>query len=184
MAINDIKDWLQIIAWVATAIGLIVTVVKFRSDFKEGRDQRKIEFRWKQAEAGKSLNDEMQKDEFAWAAMQMLDSYSRKFKIPGNNKIEEINYSDIKEAFKDEDEDTNYKYVYIRDCFDFLLYYMTMMNHYTATTLILEEDVDYPIKYYIRMMKDEFRNEIDAYLERYKLDGARKFLESYEFFPK
>ena len=179
MTTAEVKEWFQIIAVCFTAIGLIVTIIKVRTDFKESREQKKLDLRWKQAAAGKSLNDEMQMDEKAWAAMQMLDSQSRKFQIPLEDKPVDINHSDIKKALKDED--SSLKSVYIRDCFDTLFYFMAMMHHYTETTLIIKQDVDYPINYYLKIMKTKFHDEIAAYIEKYELVGAKKFLIANDF---
>ena len=69
-SIGSVAAGLQAAAWIAAAGGLIVTILKFLSELREGRRQRERDLRWRQAEAGKSLNDEMQEDQRAWAAMR------------------------------------------------------------------------------------------------------------------
>ncbi len=59
---NGVKGRLQAIAWLAAAAGAIVAAFKFWSELHLGRDQLARELRWKQAEAGKALDDEMLDD--------------------------------------------------------------------------------------------------------------------------
>jgi hypothetical protein len=171
------KDWLQAAAWAATAVGLVVAATKLWSELRTGRLQRDRDLRWKQAEAGKSLNDEMQTDSRAWPAMQMLDSEARAFTLP-SNRIVTITRADICTALDPSKNANDEKSVYIRDCFDALFYFMSMFEHYISNTLIRAEDVAYPIEYYVQIMA-RLRGPIKAYLEKYGVSRARKFLERY-----
>ena len=179
---QGLKDWLQAGAWIATAVGLIVTVVKFWSEIRQGRLLRERELRWRQAEAGKSLNDEMQTDERAWAAMQMLDSERREFELPNEEKVI-ITQDDLARALDPANDNNDEKSMYIRDCFDNLFYFMAMLEHYISSTLIREDDIAYPIEYYVPLMA-EFRPQIAAYLNRYGLWRTCVFLERYEAWHK
>jgi len=174
---QGLKDWLQAGAWLAAAIGLFVTVIKFWSEFREGRLQRERDLRWRKAQAGKSLNDEMQEDEYAWAAMQMLDSEHREFKLP-SGETATITQTAIATALDPAICSNDEKDIYIRDCFDTLFYFLAMMEHYISSTLILEDDVAYPIEYYVPLIST-FRAQIAAYLARYGLWRTRLFLERY-----
>jgi hypothetical protein len=174
---QGLKDWLQAAAWVATAVGLVVTAIKFWSELRAGRLQRDRDLRWRQAEAGKSLNDEMQMDDRAWPAMQMLDSESRAFTLP-NDTLVTITRADIVTALDPASKANDEKSVYIRDCFDALFYFMAMLEHYISNTLIRAEDVAYPIEYYVPFMVP-FRVQITAYLNKYGLSRTRVFLERY-----
>lgn len=175
---QGLKDWLQATAWIATAVGLIVTAVKFWSEFRQGRLQRERDLRWRQAEAGKGLNDEMQTDDLAWAAMQMLDSERREFKLP-NGETVTIMQADIATALDPETRSTDDKSIYIRDCFDTLFYFLAMLQHYIANTLIRYDDIAYPIEYYVPLMA-KFKPQIANYLSKYNLWRTREFLERYE----
>jgi hypothetical protein len=175
---QGLRDWLQAGAWLAAAIGLIVTVVKFWSELRLGRLQRESELRWRQAEAGKSLNDEMQTDEQAWAAMQMLDSERRQFELPNGERVT-ITQPDIAVALDPASNSHDEKSIYIRDCFDTLFYFMAMLEHYISSTLIRKDDVAYPMEYYVPLMA-KLRPQIVAYLNRYNLWRVCVFLERYE----
>jgi len=173
-----LKDWLQAGAWLATAIGVIITIVKFWSEVKAGRLQREQDLRWRQAQAGKALNDEMQTDEFAWAALQMLDSDRRTFKTPAGIEVAVV-HDDIAPALDvsrglDDDKST-----FIRDSFDTLFYFMAMLEHYISSGLIRHDDVAYPMEYYVPLLA-RHRLEVSCYLERYGLWRTRGFLERYD----
>jgi hypothetical protein len=174
---QGLKDWLQAAAWVATAVGLVIAAAKFWLEVRAGRLQRARELRWRQAEAGKSLNDEMQTDDRAWPAMQMLDSEGREFTLPNNDKVT-ITQADIAIALDPANKKEDDKSVYIRDCFDTLFYFMAMLEHYISNTLICAEDVAYPIEYYVPLMIP-LRVEITAYLKRYGLRRTSIFLQRY-----
>jgi hypothetical protein len=172
-----IKDWLQAAAWVAAGIGAILTAIKLWSELRQGREQRARDLRWKQAEAGKSLNDEMLTDSEAWSAMQMLDYDGLEFELPSNNRIP-IYQADVKFALNPDNDVTDDKHVYIRECFDSLFYYMAMFEHYGKTTLIVPEDVEFPIDYYMRLLAG-YRDVVDAYVRRYGLKRTEFFLAAH-----
>jgi hypothetical protein len=86
--------WAQILAWLAATATFLVTAFRIVAELRETREQRASELRWKQEEVGKSLNDEMQTDERAWPAMQMLDSVEREFAVSESLAIR-VNQADI-----------------------------------------------------------------------------------------
>jgi hypothetical protein len=86
---QNVKDWVQVIAWLAAGIGAAVALIKYATDSKAARVQRDRDLRWKQADAGKQLNDEMLTDVEACAAMDMLDYSGREFELPSKTKAPE-----------------------------------------------------------------------------------------------
>ena len=172
---NAIKDWTQIAAWTATAIGIIVAIIKYVSEQKQNRqqrelqlEQRKVELRWKQAEAAKKLVDEMLTDELALAAIKMLDWNDLEYEIkPGLRDT--INKSDYLSALRTKDLDFSNKEAYIRHCFDSLFGYMAMMEHYIKSELVLVDDIAYPLGYYLKIM-DRNREVFINFLSYYELD--------------
>jgi hypothetical protein len=171
------KDWLQAIAWIAATLGAVVAAFKFWSELRLGREQRAQELRWKRAQAGKALNDEMMDDPLAWPAMQMLDYPGTSFELPSKS-VEVIERSDLRFALDPNNKASKEKHVYIRKCFDSLFYYMATMEHYTASTLVDPEDIAFPLEYYVPLLA-EFRDVVDAYTERYHLERVRLFLNRY-----
>jgi hypothetical protein len=177
----EIKEWLQDGAWFAAFAGLIVAIVKLWIELKAGRIQREGELRWRQAEAGKGLNDEMQTDERAWPAMQMLDSNSRSYEIREGEWVT-ITSEDVARALmqrtEEEGEDEKKKAIFIRDCFDTLFYFFAMFDHYISNSLILPDDVAYPVEYYVPRLA-QIGPQVAAYLQEYGLQRAQDFLMRY-----
>lgn len=174
------KNWLQAIAWLAAGIGAAVAIIKLWTESRASREQRERDLRWRQAEAGKSLNDEMQTDNQAWPALQMLDSPERVFTVETGERLT-ISHADIARALTEEepgDEIDRLKLAYIRDCFDTLFYYFAIIDHYIANTLIREGDVAYPLEYYVPLLT-RLKTPVTGYLLRYKLSRALQFLKRY-----
>jgi hypothetical protein len=171
------KEWLQALAWAATAGGVIVAVWKLRSDAHATREQRDRDLRWRQAEAGKKLNDEMMTDVRSRAAMQMLDYSGRTFKLPSNTSST-ITHSDLATALNSMTAISNEKDIYIRDCFDSFFYYLATLEHYISSTLIRYEDVAFPIEYYVPLL-GKFKSDAESYLLKYELVRARAFLSRF-----
>jgi hypothetical protein len=174
----NVMGWLQALAWVATAVGIVVTGVKFGIELRLTREQRERDLRWKQAEAGKALNDEMLEDPRAWLALQMLDYPGRTFKLLPSEKTVVVTHDDVRRALDPVTQTSEDKLLDIRDCFDSFFYYLAAFEHRIQNTLILPEDVAYPMEYYVRLLA-KFRPQVDAYLRHYELDRSQAFLAKY-----
>jgi hypothetical protein len=111
----------------AAAIGVIVTVIKFWSKLRLAREQRDRELRWRQAQAGKELNDDMPDDPLTWPALQMLDYSGREFELPSKKRTM-ITHGDVRHSLNPQKTVTEERHIHIRDCFDSLFYYMAMFD--------------------------------------------------------
>ena len=171
------KDWLQAISWVAGAVAVVATVLKFWSEFKLTREQRKRELRWRQAEAGKSLNDAMMTDREASGALRMLDFDGRDLEIPSLGMVE-VRHSDIRRSLDPSHDPSGPKDLHIRDCFDSLFYYLATLEHYIESTLILPEDVAFPLDYYIPLLAS-LQPQVEMYVRKLKLRRTEAFLLRY-----
>ena len=107
--------------------------------------------------------------------MQMLDS-SRRIYRDSNDHDFTVSDEDIDAALTAPDGDTDPRRTYIRDAFDSLFYYMAMFQHSIDNTLIVKDDVAYPMEYYIERIR-EHGNSIDSYLTRWNLHRTRRFLD-------
>ena len=177
---ENTKNWLQAVAWFAAALAAMVGLVKFWTELRASRQQRDRDLRWRQAEVGKKLNDEMQTDEHAWPAMQMLDNPGRMFTLPSGVRVA-IGHEDVRRALLCQpagDAVDDEKFAYIRDCFDAFFYYLAILDHYIKRTLVLEEDVAYPTEYYVPLLA-KMHGEALCYLQRYRLNRALSFLNRY-----
>jgi hypothetical protein len=56
---------------------------------------------------------------------------------------------------------------------------MAMIQHYTKTTLIREDDVAYPLEYYVPLLAEHYE-EVSAYLLKYNLWRTREYLEQHD----
>jgi hypothetical protein len=175
---TNIKDWLQAVAWVATAAGIIIAAVKLWTELRMTREQRERDLRWKQAEAGKSLNDEMLEDPRAWLALQMLDYPGRTFELLPSKKSATVTYNDLRLALDPSTETSDDKVLDIRDCFDSFFYYLAAFQHHIQNTLILPTDVAFPMEYYVRLLA-RLRPQVDAYLTHYGLTRSKDFLATF-----
>jgi hypothetical protein len=175
---QNTMNWFQVIAWVAGAVAVIVAVLKFWSEFSLAREQRARELRWKQAEAGKSLNDEMLTDLEAASALRMLDFDGREIEVPGVGRTA-VTHLNIRRALDPESEAHDRTELHIRDCFDSLFYYLATLEHYIESTLILREDVAFPLDYYVPLLAT-LKPQVEMYLQQFGLRGAAAFLLRYE----
>jgi hypothetical protein len=175
----ELKDWLQAIAWLAAGVGVVLAVFKFRSELQLTREQRERDLRWKQAEAAKELNDEMLDDPEARTALEMLDDDGREFDLPLSKQSLRITHKDLQHALNPENDDSDKKLADIRDCFDSLFYYFALLEHHINSTLVLHEDVAFPLDYYVRLLA-AFRPEVEAYLDHFKLLQPKAFLYRYD----
>ncbi|MBI4516624.1 MAG: hypothetical protein HY699_12505 [Deltaproteobacteria bacterium] len=163
----------QVAAWLAATATFLVTALKVLAELRQSREQRQAELRWKQAEAGKALNDEMQTDERAWPAMQMLDSDQRTFNVGEDVRLT-VTQADIRAALDPGTESTAVV-EFIRDCFDTWFYFLAMLDHYIDTGLIRPEDVAYPTEYYVPLLA-RHRLQVDKYLAHYGLSKVQGYL--------
>jgi hypothetical protein len=177
VSITEIKEWLQAVAFLSTAIGVVVALVKFKTELAQTREQRARDLRWKQAESAKTLNDEMLDDPEVMPILEMLDNDGGEFELPRSKRRERVTHDDIRKALRTKD--AAGKHAEIRACFDSLCYYLALLQHHMSTTkLVLPEDVAYPLEYYLRHLA-RFRPEVEAYLDAHGLDQPRALLHRY-----
>jgi len=172
----NLKDWLQAGSWIAASVGVLVTALKFWSELRRGREQREQELRWKQAAVGKDLNDEMLSDPESKAALHMLDYPAGKhYKLPSEARVR-ISQEDFKRALDPKKEPDDERDIFVRDCFDSLFYYMAMLEHYTARKLIVEEDVKFPLDYYVSVLCTH-ADVIKRYLDEFGFERTQAYLQ-------
>lgn len=176
------KDWIQTLSYAGAVIGIVLALIRYKSEQKQNREQREreleqkqLELRWKQAEAAKKLLDEMLTDVRAVAAMKMLDWNELEYEIkPGLNQ--QIDEEDYIKALRVSNLNFSDKEAYIRDCFDSLFYYMAMIGHYIHSDLVRMEDVVFPLDYYMKIINRN-REVFDKFLNHYELDRSMEFMK-------
>src|SRR5260370_27595918 len=161
----------------AAALGILQAI--------QNRQLREKELRWKQAESGKHLIDEIFDEDLSNSATLILDSWDRTYKVPGGDKVK-LAWNDVVRAldmkFFDEDNPQN---DFVRDCFDMLFYYLDRLEHLIQAGLTTFEDVRLPIEYYVDMLAErEDRTVIEAYIRACKYQKIWKFLDRFPAWAK
>lgn len=191
-SIHPVLIWaplaIQAGGWLVAVAGVAVTVTKLRADFKQARDQRERDIearkrealrlesdaRWRQAQAAKELNDEMLDDPFAWQALQMLDYPSEEAEVGPLKFV--ASADSIRGALSVGSLDKNdAPGRAIRRCFDSFFYYLAVFQHHIDNQLVVASDLAFPSTYYLKRL-GKFKAEVDAYLGKYQIEGAQKFL--------
>lgn len=176
------KDWIQAISWMVTSAGVAFAGINYVVGARHNQAQRAqqlaqnaVTHRWKQAEAGKKLLDEMLADEHASAALRMLDWNDDEYEVQPGRK-ERIAEAEYLRALRVVELTFDAKETYIRNCFDALFYYLALMAHYIRADLVRLEDVSFPMDYYIAAM-DRNREVFDRFLAYYGLARSAAFLD-------
>jgi hypothetical protein len=174
-----LKDWIQVISWgVAIAGGLIAAFAAIYQ-LRINTTQRKAELRWKQANLGRELVDEICRGG-AGKAHQMLDYYEegRTFEaIPEDSKT--ITLPEILAALDLNNVSKTKKSIFIRECFEHLFYSLHRLEHFIESDLLEFEDVNTPFEYYAEIMvkhKQVFVN----YMTQAKYRRAILFLDRFQ----
>lgn len=179
MTFDLLKEISQEALWLVGIVGGCVAAFKAISEMRQSTNQRHQELRWKRSQAARDLIKEIHQDPRAAAAVTMLDwSDGKHSYMLGSNNIT-ISYADVLRAVSchagsvDDEKDE-----YIRDCFDWFIYYINRIEHYIRTRYIDFEDVQpvfksYALKLlkelpsYKRLLRDREYELAHAFLNRY-----------------
>jgi hypothetical protein len=153
---------------VVAIIGAVVAAVIAIRENRANRRQRQRESRWKQADLGRNLGDELWEGD-GGVALRMLD-YSKEGrtfeKIPGIDKT--VTADDIRAALelsnkggKSSYESNTQKSIYIRECFEELLFVFDRFEHFINDEFFTFEDVNNPSEYFAEIMAEEKKMFVD-----------------------
>ncbi len=171
---------LQLGAWITAIVGGLVAAGLGIWQAVLNRRQRAKELRWRQAEAGKKLIDEMLDDKLADAALTMLDSDERTFRH--DDQTYEVTSADVVAALTLSEKgphDNGPKAKFIRDCFDSLFFFFAIFEHYIQTELTTFEDVREPAEYYVRELADDKELHI-AYIKEVLFRNLPAFMNRFD----
>jgi hypothetical protein len=142
---REIMDEVQLGFWIIAAISAIVTAAIGISTFRKSIGERKLDLKWKQADAAKQFILEIHTNPFSGAAISMLDWFV--IDKPDNfdkSKFTEIKYEDVLGAIpKISSRTYNEKERYILDCFDWFFYYVDRTEQHIIDGLFLFDNVKY-----------------------------------------
>ena len=175
---------IELVIKIIGVAGVLIAAIKAIYEIQENRKQRKIEFRWKQTKEAKNLIDEMLTEDDSKNATYMIDWSGREYQINELHK-ETITWDDVRTALRIVGEGFDDKEVYIRDCFDALLFYTERMEDSINNNLFKFEDVSFPIKYYIdTIVEHNLREAVDAYIVKYKFINSKNFFDKIKSWKK
>jgi hypothetical protein len=147
---------IQEISWLVASIVGLIAAFKAIYEIAQNRKQRKKELRWKKANVAKELLDEIFEHDYAKNAILIMDStkFMRKYKID-EDEYEEISYDNVKELLNEPSPNPGKKAIYIKDCFDWVFYFIDRIEHYIRIELIDFEDVEVPLARYSRIIEGD-----------------------------
>jgi hypothetical protein len=151
--------------------------------------QRRREHRWRQAELGKRVLDELFADPFSRDACYMLDVERRQYPaLRGADTT--VSFAEVRDALRlarervqlqkrlSASDDLSPKHIFICDCFDVLFYRLNRLEHFIENKLVRFGDVVTPLEYYAKRIQP-YRQEFEDHMGAFQHDRAVKLLERY-----
>jgi len=194
----------EMITTLLTALGGILTGIfalsKYLQEQAHNREQRQAQLqqdafrlRWDQARMAKKINDEMYNDPDVDIASRILDADDEKVTIKTADASYDISLDDVIAAlqFRKSSRTANdttltsaeiAKRTQIRDSFDVLFYYLSMMEHHIANGLIRFDDIQYPTAYYVDILgsRRTLAIAVRDYVVYYRLGKSLMFLNRFD----
>ncbi|MDR4467895.1 MAG: hypothetical protein MRJ68_06280 [Nitrospira sp.] len=173
----DVKALVDIGSLVVATVVAIFGILKIKSEIEQSREQRIEDLRWRKAQAGKTLNDEMLADRRADDAMRMLDYGGRTYSIK-EDETTKIKTPEMLHALRIENLTFTPTETFIRDSFDQLFYHMGNFEQSIRSKFVEFSDVENPVGYYVNRLAKN-RPVFEKYLVRYELILAQAFLDRF-----
>ena len=165
----------EITAWaVSTAIASLGAAMGLWQA-RQSYNQRKLEYRWRQAEMGKKLVDEMFEDEDAYNAALIMDKILKEVTLPSGERVP-VSMPDVVSTLKSPDSSGMEMQLYIHRCFDSFFYHLDRFEHFIQINLVRREDVSVPARYYATILS-KYDETFKAYLNYIGYIRALQFLE-------
>ena len=174
------KEYSQEIVTVIAIVGGCIAALKAIHEMRLATKQRHQELRWKRAQAAKEVLHDIHSDTRAAAAVMMLDwnDGTHDYTIDDSTTFH-ISYSDVLTAIcADPSSCKSPRDVYIRDCFDWFLYYLDRIEHYIHTNYIDFVDVKSVFKPYARKLIQDIST-YNHLIQAREYEGTTAFLGRY-----
>lgn len=172
-----IKDIITLVGTCITIIGGFVAATIAIYNLILNRKIREKELRFKQAQMGKQIIEEMFDDEAAGNALLMIDFERRSYEI-GSRKKAIITRDEVVAALNPEIQHEDFKTIFIRECFDGLLYYLDRFEHFIKIGLTTFDDVAVPLQYYATIMSKQ-KSAFINYIVITQFERALHFLDRF-----
>lgn len=185
MTAGDIQAWVTILGGVVTAVGILVASFKALVEWRRATEQREEElklrqreFRQKQATFARELTREVFSDQYARAALKMLDSISFEY-ADENGAKHRIRIEELQPALRTSDFTFTDEQKYVRASFEALYDYLEQIEQLISLEVINFEDIETVFRYYmVRTLRPDVRH-LD-FLDHYDYPRAKQFLQRFE----
>jgi hypothetical protein len=127
---------------------------------KDALEQQARRLRWDQANMAREVNHGFLDDPQAWIVLELVDcdrdTYTARDEVEKKQYTYNLKEQEAVHAMRIDGAQMSEKEVFLRECFDAWFYWMALMEQYLTSKLILQRDIDYPSRYYLRCL---FENE-------------------------
>lgn len=176
--LNELKDIAQILAVIIAPVGGLIAAFRAIQEMREGRRQKQVEFRWRQAKEAEGYLERLFANKRAAAACRMLDWQGREFTL-GNGEKVEIWWQHVHKALRTDNLIFDVREVFIRDAFDALLGEIERIEQMVSINLVRFEDVSRPIGYFVNLMAKE-KPVFEGFILKYGYTRAQELFGRYE----
>lgn len=170
---------IETITHLVAIIGGLLAAYKLIVEMKQSRIQRRMDLRWKQANAAREMLNQMLASPLVQDATIMLDWSGREFTIAPNQKAT-ITFEEVQNGLRTDNLIFSAKEVYIRDCADAFLFHVELIEQAIRNELIEFKDVKFPMEYYIATLrKNDLYNAYTQFIKEYDYKNAERFLSRF-----
>lgn len=169
------RDSLQLLLLFIGVVGGLIAAVKALFDFREN-------LLWKRANAAKEFLNEIHQHPRASTAIMMMDwaDSTHEYQIK-EGMTQTISYNDVLAALnKKQIQCTDEAERFIRDCFDWLFYFVGRIERYMEIKLIKFEDVESVFRPYARIITGKNAHIYNKFMRLHEYESALQFWERYK----
>src|SRR5262245_9595980 len=177
--------WVQLLGSLTALLAALWAIYTYWQEQRQNRQLREVELRWRKMEAGKRLLDELGNDDAVQSAYSMLDADPKPVQYDPEQPPVKITREVWTKALDPKSDPDDKLGNYVRDAFDNLIYYFTILEHLISSGFVRFDDISYPLSYYVRKMEPDRElfltyandNHMDlapAFLDRFALCKSRK----------
>ena len=182
------KDYVQMLVWIVTSVGAAIAAWKAIAEMRkaniermEARTNRERDLRWRQAEAGKKLIDELLSNSKAADALRILDLDGHEIALGANGASIRTSHATLSHHLRTKNLTLTPEDLAVRERFDELLGAFDRLEHYVKIDLTLPDDVLPPFEYYADI-SGTLKEAMSKYAIFSKCSRAVDFLRRYPNF--
>ena len=173
------KDVFEIASKIVAIFGGLITAIILILTLNSGTKQRANELRWNQAKLASELVDRVLNDPMALNALNMIDWENKAYQ--NGDSIIVISSDEVQKALNIEN---NFNLPpngeFIRESFDRLSYHMGKIERALESNLIIYEDVQSPMDYYIPFLRSKYGTVLIPYMKQLQHNDALKFMNRFK----